>query len=77
MSKLYALPNGTWIDPNTVKAIIALPEKCSSFTGVEPYPARVAIYFMNGHMEINPCYSLDEAVSVRDRIAEEINALRE
>ena len=76
MNTLYRLPNGQWIDVADVRAILAREGAYRTVIDGDPYPARVAIHFAGGRIEIIETESWEECQKLRDRLATEVNERR-
>ena len=75
MIKLYKLDDGVSIDPGEVKSVKAIPLSEPIGDG-KPYPPRVVVL---GH-HFSHCIdakSYEDAVQLSNRIADELNELRE
>lgn len=72
MSNLFQLPNGSWADPAYIKYVEAAPAT-SSMSDIEAQiPDRVIIHIGNDRRVIN-CKNLNEALRLRDEIADQVN----
>lgn len=70
--KLYELPNGAFINPMKIYAVI--PRDNEKVPGIIEYPTRVYIYHNVGCVETLICRDMQEARELAHRIGSEINA---
>lgn len=75
--KLIKLPNGSWIDPATVTAVLVHPREygVKLSDGQPLYPPRVSI-LSAGAACVIPCDDLEQAAQIAVEWAEKINASR-
>jgi hypothetical protein len=69
---LIQLPNGNWVLPEHVLAVVKL-SRCEAGNGGS-YPPRIRIDTRDGISQLSPCETEEEAELVRDKVAAQINA---
>lgn len=72
--KLYQLPNGQWVDPAMICGVVTLRGGYSS-DAKATLPPRVRVDMRNSGMHTINCGTDEGAEEMRDKIAEDINAL--
>lgn len=69
--KLYELPNGAFIAPLKITAVI--PRDANKVTGIIEYPPRVCVHYNAGCVETFVCRDTQEARGLARKISLEIN----
>jgi ArsR family metal-binding transcriptional regulator len=69
--KLYELPNGAFIDPLKIEAVI--PRDANKVPGIIEYQPRVTVHYNAGCVEILVCRDMQEARELARKISMEIN----
>ncbi len=69
--KLYELPNGAFIDPLKITAVI--PRDANKVPGIIEYQPRVTVHYNAGFVEILDCRDMQEAMELTRKISLEIN----
>ena len=72
MTKLHQLPNGSWVRPETVTAIVPLPSD-TGFLGMT-HRARVVVHHNQGCTEVILANDNDHASELASEIANQINS---
>lgn len=73
-SKLYQLPNGKWITPSMVCGVATVKGDCSTVSE-HSLPPRVRVDLLDRGMAIIACDTQEAAEAMRDKIAEDVNAM--
>lgn len=74
-NKLYQLPNGDWVDPKTVKSVMAVD---NADPGIEricrtQIPPRVVVWHGDNKVSVREYATFELACLARDKVALEIN----
>lgn len=72
--KLYQLPNGQHIHPDDVRGVATLKGGYSSDARADLAP-RVQVRLCDHGLHIIPCDTLESAEAMRDKIADDVNAM--
>jgi len=68
--KLYQLPSGDWVDPKTVKSVVAADEEQTGSIQVLPRPI---VWHGYGMISIREYATFELACLARDKVAQEVN----
>jgi hypothetical protein len=70
--RLYQLPDGTWVDPETIRCIRMHPRSRGSERGAVLHAPRVVIWAGDTVMVVD-CESEEDAEMLRDQVAAVVN----
>jgi hypothetical protein len=73
--RLLQLPSGDWIDPDYIVMVEAVEMQRCRFPRVT-YANRVIIHLSSDDRRVINCESFDDAINLRDRIADVANGKR-
>lgn len=71
---LYELPDGSWVKPSTITAIVP-KDRTVLPLGIADHPPRVIVQHNGGFMAIHDCKTFGEAKELCALIAKQINEI--